>query len=114
MIGKTLDDEIKREVREILDKNKFPDDYDDINTDTIAELVDRLIIVHIRYWYLEDAMSSETDDTKLASLRRKSEVLFKKKRPTLVAAIDKSIINILTDKESHEPYNLKQYKNWDQ
>ena len=114
MIGKTLDEEIKREVQALLTEDKFPRDYDDINTDTIAELIDRLIIVHIRYWYLEDAMSAETNDSKLADLRRKSEVLFKRKRPALVAAIDKAIVSILVGKETSESYNLKQYKNWEQ
>ena len=55
-----IDKYIQSKVKNILDENKFPD-YDDIYSDTFSELIDKLIIVHIRLWYLEDAISIETD-----------------------------------------------------
>jgi len=110
-IGKTLDNYIKIMVKNILDENKFPD-YDDIHTDTLAELIDKLIIVHIRYWYLEDAMSEAKTDEELAHLRRKSECLFKEKRPMLIEGFDKLIFKILEGKEVYTPSNTKQYKGW--
>ena len=54
-----IDKYIQSKVKNILDENKFPD-YDDIYSDTFSELIDKLIIVHIRLWYLEDAISYST------------------------------------------------------
>lgn len=110
MIGKELDIYIKERVKDYLDKNKFPE-FDNVQTDTFSEIIDKLIIVHIRYWYLEDAMAIEKDDIKLASLRRKSESLFKQKRPMLVEAIDKMIISIINGNEC-DTSNVKHYKGW--
>jgi superfamily II DNA/RNA helicase len=75
ILGNTLDDEIMRRVEKALKENKFPE-FDNIYSDTFSELLDKLIITHIRYWYLEDAMASAETDEELANLRRKSEVLF--------------------------------------
>lgn len=109
--GKLLDQYVQEKVKELLDKDKFPN-YDDIYTDTLAETIDKLIIVHIRYWYLEDAMANAKSDTELAALRRKSEILFKEKRPMLVAALDKLLVNMLTGKTKYTPSNLKKYEGW--
>ncbi len=111
-VGKSLDKYIKEKVQELLNRTKFPN-YDDIYTDTLAEIIDKLIIVHIRYWYLEDAMAKAKSDKELATLRRKSEVLFKEKRPMLVAALDKLLVNVLTGKTKYTPSNLKKYEGWD-
>lgn len=112
-IAKHFDKKIQEEVNKILTKTKFPD-YDDICTDTLAEIIDRLIIVHIRYWYLEDAMSEAKSDEELANLRRKSESLFKEKRPMLIKAFDKTIIKMLEGKIKYKPESLKYYKNWEE
>ena len=49
MIGKEFDKYIQQKVKEILDKNKFPD-YDDVHSDSFSELIDKLIVGHIRLW----------------------------------------------------------------
>jgi len=115
-IGAELDKYIKESVREILEKNKFPDElttYDNIFTDTFSELIDKLCIVHIRYWYLEDAMATCENDEDLVVFRKKSESLFKEKRPMLVAALDKLIIKTLNGEISYTPIGTKHYKGWD-
>jgi N-acylneuraminate cytidylyltransferase len=109
--GDMFDSEIRSITKRILDENKFPD-YDEIHTDTLAELIDRLIIVHIRYWYLEDAMSDAKGVEELAALRLKSEVLFKEKRPMLIKMFDKIMVKILKGEIVYDPINLKHYKNW--
>ena len=86
--------------------------YDSIQTDTFAELIDKLLIVHIRYWHLEDMMAMEKDDLKLAALRRKSESLFKEKRPMLVTAIDKGIVSIIKATDPIISEEVKLYKGW--
>ncbi len=87
--------------------------FDKIETDTFGEIIDKLIITHIRYWHLEDKMSDPNlSDSELASLRRKSESLFKSKRPILVNALDKFIVNLVHKKVVEIPENLKLYNGW--
>ena len=95
-----------------LSHSQFPN-FDKIETDSFGELIDKLLIVHIRYWHLEDQMSAEKDDMKLAKLRRKSESLFKEKRPMLVAALDKAIVSRIKNQSLDFGESLKLYKGWD-
>ena len=94
-----------------LSNSQYPN-FDKIETDTFGEVMDKLLIVHIRYWYLEDQMSKEIDDVRLSMLRRKSESLFKEKRPMLVAAIDKAIVSRIKNQKVDFGENLKLYKGW--
>tara|TARA_R100000152_G_scaffold12797_1_gene5553 strand:+ start:854 stop:1195 length:342 start_codon:yes stop_codon:yes gene_type:complete len=103
-----IDDYIQKKVKEILDKNKFPD-YDDIHTDTFSELIDKLIITHIRLWYLEDATTIEADPLKVAELKRKADIAFKEKRPMLVKALDKMVVNLCNGKFKPTVENPKLY-----
>ena len=112
-IGNDLDKYIEKNIKSILDNNKFPD-YDNIYTDSFSDLIDKLCIVHIRYWYLEDAMSNCKNDEELVILRKKSEHLFKEKRPMLVEAIDKFVYLLVTNKINFTPINVKHYSGWKQ
>ena len=112
-IGNIIDTYIENKVNLLLNKDKFPN-YDNIITDTFSELIDKLCIVHIRYWYLEDAMASTDNDNELLTLRKKSESLFKEKRPMLVHGIDKYISLLVNKKINSDPMNYKHYKNWPQ
>ena len=78
-----IDKYIQSKVKKILDENKFPD-YDGIYSDTFSELIDKLIVVHIRLWYLEDAINIETDPIKIAVLKEKQMSHLKKKGPCLL------------------------------
>lgn len=111
MIGKELDEYIKNKVKEILDKNKFPD-YDNVYTDTFSELIDKLIITNIRYWYIEDAVANTKSDEEMLMYRKKSETLFKEKRPMLVEGIDKLIYKIIKGDIEYTPINTKKYDKW--
>lgn len=93
-----------------------PSEFDSIETDSYGQLIDKLLVVHIRYWNLENEMSSELGDSDLADRRRLSEPLFKVWRPMLVRALDKKNVNTLqslqggeTDLFSQLP---KSYKGW--
>jgi hypothetical protein len=108
----TIDNSIRKLVGSKLNLSR-DSIFDKIETDTFGEIIDKLIIVHIRYWYLEDKMSDESlSDSELAALRRKSESLFKSKRPMLVNALDKSIFNLITNGDLLVPENVKLYKGW--
>lgn len=108
MIGEELDRYIQEKIKQILDSGKFPE-YDDIHSDSFSELIDKLAVVHIRLWYLEDAMSLENDSDQMLILKRKADITFKQKRPMLVKAIDKTIINMCSGKFRPESENPKFY-----
>ena len=112
MIGTELDKYIQQKVKEILDNDKFPD-YDNIHSDSFSELIDKLIIVHIRIWYIEDALNTEKDTQTFMELKRKSDVAFKEKRPSLVKAIDKTITNMCNGKFSPTIENIKAYSGYE-
>ena len=112
MIGKEFDKYIQQKVKEILDKNKFPD-YDDVHSDSFSELIDKLIVVHIRLWYLEDAMSIEKNPEEMVVLKKKADVTFKQKRPTLVKSIDKVISNMCQGKFNPIIENPKLYSGFE-
>ena len=83
-----------------------PDDSDGL------KLIDKLIIVHIRLWYLEDATNAETDPEKIAQLKRKADITFKEKRPMLVKSLDKIITNMCNGKFNPTIENPKLYKDY--
>jgi hypothetical protein len=111
VIGTHFDEYIRQHVNEILNSTKFPE-YDDIHSDTFSELIDKLIIVHIRLWYLEDATNAETDPVKVAELKRKADITFKEKRPMLVKSLDKIITNMCNGKFNPTVENPKLYKDY--
>jgi hypothetical protein len=106
-----IDKYIQSKVKNILNENKFPD-YDDVYSDTFSELIDKLIVVHIRLWYLEDAINIETDPIKVTELKRKADVTFKEKRPMLVKSLDKMIFNLCSGKTKPIIENPKIYKGY--
>jgi hypothetical protein len=110
MTGKELDKYIKQRVHYYLKSKKRLNNYDSIFSDTFAELIDKLIIVHIRYWNLEDAMGKSKTATKTGELKQKADNLFKEKRPSLVQSLDKLIIQLTKGHISYTPSNNKIYK----
>lgn len=99
MIGEKIEDIIKNIVTKTLNNSiEVEMSPDVIETDNIGEVIEKLVILNIRMWYLEDAIAENyNDDYKVAELKRKQDICFKDKRPKFVEAInrmiDKSIIN---------------------
>lgn len=110
-IGETIEDIIKKVVYETLNKSKdveIPEDI--IETDNIGEVIEKLTILNIRMWYLEDACGLATSDEELASLKRKIDICFKQKRPKYVSAINKMIDKAIIDGKSLVEDSVKLYK----
>jgi len=97
-----LDDYIQKYIKKVInDTNNITEEY--YNTDNLAEVIEKLIILHIRVWNLEDACHN-ADDTTLADLKRKIDVCFKEKRPKFLQAINKIMQDaILKEKNIYEP-----------
>lgn len=57
-------------------------------SENFAEMLDRFVVLHIRMWKLEDAISSAKNDGEIADLKKKIDFCFKEKRPKLTKAIN--------------------------
>ena len=90
--GESLEKVIQEQVAEVLRQGTNPDLPPDlIATDNIGEVIEKLIIVHIRMWMLEDAVGVAKTDAEVAGLKRKIDICFKQKRPKYVEAVNRMI-----------------------
>ena len=110
-----IDEYVKNKVNEYLSEGYPGKEYDNVYSDTFSELIDKLIIVHIRYWMLEDEMGSDKGNTlRIGKLKQKADNLFKEKRPMLIEALDKMVYKIAKGEVDYTPSNNKLYKGTDQ
>jgi len=104
---------IKNKINNILLINKtqppeMPEDF--LYTDNFAEVVEKLIILHIRTWILEDMASSCANDVELGSIKRKLDICFKQKRPAYIQAINRMIDVSISKNKSLTEDSVKIYK----
>lgn len=114
LFGKILDVHIENEVSQILSQGTLPAEPA-IATDTLGEVIEKLIILHIRTWMLEDAIQevhpdSKTADAQIGLIKRKLDTCFKVKRPKLVAAINALIDDSIRTGSSVREDSVKLYK----
>jgi hypothetical protein len=111
-----IDKLIKKRIYEILDDSIEVPDYDDVYTDTFAEIIEKIIIINTRQWYLEDELGKavkRNNNNDIAEIKKKMDILFKIKRPALLNALDKMIIQISRNKINYTAdENLKLYKGY--
>lgn len=111
MIGESIELLIKKTVESVLVNKEIPTIPNDIiETDNLGEVIEKLVILHIRTWMLEDAIGIAKTDSEIADLKRKVDICFKQKRPKYVEGINRMISNsIITNKSLHED-SVKLYK----
>ena len=108
--SESLEGIIRAHVAAILQKEQTPDlPQDLIETDNIGEVIEKLIIIHIRMWMLEDAVGVAQTDEEVADLKRKIDICFKQKRPKYVEAINRMIENAVISGKSLIEDSVKQY-----
>lgn len=107
--GEVIENCIKETVNEVLSKRELPD-IEYIETDNLGEVVEKLAILHIRMWMLEDLINSSTTDEELADLKRKIDICFKIKRPRLVQAMNLLVDNSISKNKSLREDSVKVYK----
>lgn len=111
-IGETIEEVIQRTVMRVLDKGILPDtEY--IATDNLGEVVEKLAIIHIRMWMLEDAIQAATSDSEIADLKKKCDICFKVKRPKFVQAVNLLVDNAIANNKSLREDSVKLYKGID-
>lgn len=112
-IGEIMDLVIENRVNQILTAMKNGEENPPpcpFLTDSLGELVDRLTIANIRCWKLEDEIGDCQDDHKLAAAKRKADIIYKRKRPAFVEAINKVTDEKLTHGRSLVEESTKNYK----
>lgn len=108
--AEALENVIQKHVRDILRKREMaPLPGDIIETDNIGEIIEKLIIVHIRMWMLEDAVGIAATDSEIADLKRKIDICFKQKRPKYVEAINRMIENAVVTGKTLVEDSVKHY-----
>jgi hypothetical protein len=114
IVAEMLDSIIKNQVNETLDSRLGLGQYmsgpEYAASDNIGEVLEKLAILHIRIWHLEDAMQSAKSDEELAELKRKVDICFKVKRPKLVAALNAIIDDAIVHNKSLREDSIKLYK----
>jgi len=104
-VKKTLDASSKSTVNDAY----FPDVHY-VETDNLGEVIEKLAILHIRTWMLEDAIQVAKTDSEVADLKRKIDICFKVKRPKYVQAINSMIDNAIITERSLREDSVKLYK----
>jgi hypothetical protein len=108
-LGELVEQVIQDTVHRVLYQDQIPDsEY--IATDNLGEIIEKLAIIHIRMWMLEDAMQVAKTDEELADLKRKVDICFKVKRPKYVQAINLLVDEAIRTKKSLREDSVKLYK----
>ncbi len=110
MVGEKIEDIILQQVKRTLEERKTPEIVDLIETDNMGEVIEKLVILHIRTWMLEDKISISTDDLEISDLKKKIDICFKIKRPKYVQAINLMIDNSVKKSKSLVEESVKLYK----
>jgi hypothetical protein len=114
MIGESIEKIIANVVNETLQKREIPELLPDIvETDNLGEVIEKLVILHIRMWMIEDQLGIATTSDEIADLKRKTDICFKQKRPKLVSAINKMVDNCINLNKSLVEDSVKLYKGVD-
>jgi hypothetical protein len=85
-------------------------DTEYIATDNLGEIVEKLVILHIRTWMLEDQLPLAKDDAEIGVLKRKIDTCFKVKRPKFVQAINALVEDAILNEKSLREDTVKLYK----
>lgn len=111
-LGETIETIIKNTVDRVLSEKGLPDsEY--VATDNLGEVIEKLAIIHIRMWMLEDAIQAAKSAEEIADLKRKCDICFKVKRPRYVQAINLIVDDAIKHNKSLREDSVKLYKGVD-
>ena len=116
MVADKIEEAIKEAIQKTLGDQKeqlIPNNVEFIETDSLGETVEKLAILHIRTWMLEDAIQQASTNYEIADLKKKIDICFKVKRPKYVAAINAMIDNSIKTGRSLQEESVKLYKGVD-
>jgi hypothetical protein len=111
-LGNSIEAVIEQTVKRVLAQEGLPDSTY-IETDNLGEIIEKLAIIHIRMWMIEDAIHAAKTDAEIADLKRKSDICFKVKRPRYVEAINLMVDTAIKQNRSLIGDSVKLYKGVD-
>jgi len=111
-LGNSIEAVIEQTVKRVLGEGGLPDSTY-VETDNLGEVIEKLAIIHIRMWMLEDAIQAAKTDTEIAELKRKCDICFKVKRPRYVQAINLMVDTAIKQNRSLVEDSVKLYKGID-
>jgi hypothetical protein len=110
-IASVIERAMTQKIKETLEAGVIPDIPNHlISTDNLGEVIEKLCILHIRTWFLEDMIGVAKTDEEVASLKRKIDVCFKQKRPQYIQAINQMIDAAVIGGRSLAEDSVKIYK----
>tara|TARA_Y100000034_G_scaffold84682_1_gene101551 strand:- start:250 stop:618 length:369 start_codon:yes stop_codon:yes gene_type:complete len=113
-ISDAIESVIEKTVNRICSQTDMPDLPDNIiTTDNLGEVVEKLVILHIRTWMLEDAVGVATTDEEIASLKKKIDICFKQKRPAYLQAINSMVDHSIVKGKSLVEDSVKSYEGYE-
>jgi hypothetical protein len=112
MIGESIEKLIQKKVDDILKERQIPELKELIQTDSISEVVEKLVILHIRMWMLEDKADVTVEPEELLSIEKKIDICFKQKRPRLVEALNLMFDNSIREGKTLIENSVKLYEGY--
>lgn len=119
MIGETIENIIKNVVIQTLNKSKEVETPEDIVfTDNFGEILEKLIILTTRVWYLEDRigelilLNEPKYNQEIVDLKKKIDICFKQKRPNYIQALNKIVESAILNGKKIEEDSVKIYKGY--
>jgi hypothetical protein len=111
-IANKIEEVIKQKVNEVLGSGNAPPELPDnlVATDNIGEVIEKLCILHIRTWFLEDMVGVAKTDEEVATLKRKIDICFKQKRPQYIQAINRMLDDAIINGRKLTEDSVKIYK----
>lgn len=108
--GAIINDYIEKKVDSVLSERMMPDEIVYVQTDNLGEIIEKLVILHIRTWMLEDAIQVAKSDAEIADIKRKLDICFKVKRPNLVQSINLLVDEAIRTNKSLREDSVKIYR----
>lgn len=110
-IASMIESAMVEKIRQTLDAGGVPEIPSDlVFTDNLGEVIEKLCILHIRTWFLEDMIGVAKTDEEVASLKRKIDTCFKQKRPQYIQAINRMVDAAIVNGRALTEDSVKIYK----
>jgi len=110
-IASVIENALSEKIRQTLDQKYVPElTADVVATDNLGEVIEKLCILHIRTWFLEDMIGVAKTDEEVASLKRKIDTCFKQKRPQYIQAINRMVDAAILNGRTLTEDSVKIYK----
>ena len=110
-ISNVIEHAMVQKIKETLESGLIPELPNDlIATDNLGEVIEKLCILHIRTWFLEDMIGVAKTDEEVASLKRKNDTSFKQKRPQYIQAINRMVDAAILNQRSLVEDSVKIYR----